>query len=101
MSNYNLHTPRQITELMGQKIQKLRVHRNWTQRTLAKRSGVPLGTLRRFEQSGDISLNSLMMLVGALGMLDEFLRILDPPPARSIRELEKMERVNERKRGSI
>lgn len=100
MSNYQLHTPRQITELMGKKIQKLRVHKNWTQRTLAERSGVPLGTLRRFEQSGDISLNSLMMLVGALGMLDEFLRILEPPPARSIRELEKMERVNARKRGS-
>jgi transcriptional regulator with XRE-family HTH domain len=100
MSNYQLHTPRQITELMGQKIQKLRVHKNWTQKTLSERSGVSLGTLRRFEQSGDISLNSLMMLVGALGMLDEFLKILEPPLARSIRELERMEKVKTRKRGS-
>lgn len=100
MSQYNLFTPKKISQNLAQKIKAFRIQRNWTQETLAKRSGVSLGSLRRFEQTGQISLDSLLLLVSALGRLQDFADILNPPKVRSIRELEaRME--PKRKRGRI
>ena len=71
------------------------------QTTLAERSGVSLASLRRFEESGRISLESLLDLAFALHRLDDFESLLKPPPARSIAELEEAEKRPERKRGRL
>ena len=43
-----------------------------TQEGLAKRSGVSLGSIKRFESSGEISLKSLLKLAVVLECLDDF-----------------------------
>mgnify|MGYP000234662528 CR=1 FL=1 len=43
-----------------------------TQEGLAERSGVKLRTLRKFEQTGLISLESFLKLAMALGCLEDF-----------------------------
>lgn len=43
-----------------------------TQRVLAQRSGVSLGSLRRFELSGEISLSSLVKIARVIGCLTDF-----------------------------
>lgn len=48
-----------------------RLHRNWSQETLARRAGVSHGTLKRFEQTGHIALASLLKLALALNALEE------------------------------
>ena len=49
-----------------------------TQEGLAKRSGVKLRTLRKFEQKGLISLESFLKLTMALGCLEDFVNAAEP-----------------------
>ena len=49
-----------------------RLHLNWSQESLAQRSGVSYGTLKKFEQTGQISLASLLKLAAALNALEDF-----------------------------
>ena len=101
MSSYQLNTPQEVLHTLASKLKTLRIQQNWTQSTLAKRSGVSLGSLRRFEQTGEISLHSLVLLASALGRLDDFATILTPLPATSLDELEKQQTIQKRKRGRI
>lgn len=50
-----------------------------TQEGLAERSGVPLATLRKFEQKGLISLESFLKLLWIVGGLEEVIDSLKPP----------------------
>lgn len=43
-----------------------------TQKELASKSGVSYASVRRFETTGDISLNSLLKIGNALGCLSDF-----------------------------
>ena len=70
------------------------------QSTLATRAGVSLPSLRRFEQSGEISLKHLLRVCHALGRLDELDLLFKPPPAATIAELESRVAGPVRKRGS-
>lgn len=49
-----------------------------TQEGLAKRSGVALRTLRKFEQEGSISLESFLKLYGVLGGLGDIVESCAP-----------------------
>ncbi|WP_446425563.1 helix-turn-helix domain-containing protein [Mailhella sp.] len=55
-----------------------RLELNITQAELAERSGVSLGSLRRFESTGEISLRSLLELALVLGELKEFSTLIHP-----------------------
>ena len=57
-----------------------------TQKQLAARSGVSLGSLKRFEQSGEISLQSLKKIAIALDMENELEGLFDNVPFASIEE---------------
>ena len=56
----------------------LRKQAGFSQSELAKRSGVSLGSLKRFETTGQISLDSLLKLVHVLNRLNDFDLILKP-----------------------
>ena len=101
MSRFSLHTPEQISAALAARIRQLRLAKGWRQVTLAERSGVSLASLRRFESSGKASLQNLLALAFALGRLDDFDRLLQPPKASSIAELEALEQRPRRKRGRI
>ena len=99
--NYDdLHTPQEVQKELANKIRVLRLDAGWKQSTLAERSGMSLASLRRFEQSGQISLESFLKLTHALKRLEEFTDVLAPLPAQSIAELEKQEKA-QKQRGSI
>ena len=72
-----------------------------TQEGLAERSGVPLATLRKFEQKGAISLQSLLKLLMVVGGLEEIIDVLKPPKPNftSIDEVLKDRNSISRKRG--
>jgi transcriptional regulator with XRE-family HTH domain len=58
-----------------------RLAMNLPQQELARRSGVPLSTLKRFEREGFISLDTLLRLATVLDCLDDFERLAaDPVP---------------------
>jgi transcriptional regulator with XRE-family HTH domain len=101
MSGFSLTTPEQVSRDLATRIKALRLARGWKQTTLAQRSGVSLASLRRFEESGRISLQSLLDLAFALNRLDDFEAVLQPPPASSLAELEAREKRPARKRGRV
>ncbi|MEM8961711.1 MAG: helix-turn-helix transcriptional regulator [Acidobacteriota bacterium] len=101
MTTYSLRTPDEVATELARRVRELRLAKGWRQVTLAERSGVSLGSLRRFESTGKVSLENLLALVFALGRLDDFDTILHPPAASSIAELEAMETREKRVRGKI
>ena len=101
MERFSLETPEQVSAKLAARAKALRLAKGWKQTTLAERSGVSLASLRRFEESGKVSLESLLDLAFALNRLDDFEALLQPPPASSIAELELAEKRPERKRGRV
>jgi len=62
----------------------IRGHRmalTWRQDDLAKRSGLGIATVRRFESTGRIGFVGLAKLLATLGLADRFLAALKPPAA--------------------
>jgi len=101
MDGFSLETPEQVSRKLAARVKALRLARGWKQVTLAERSGVSLASLRRFEESGRVSLQSLLELAFALNRLDDFDALLPPPRAASLAELEAAEKRPARKRGRI
>lgn len=69
-----------------------------TQAELAARSGVPLGSLKRFERLGEISFASLLAIAEALEALNGFHGLFPPPEPRSLDDLERQARPPRRAR---
>ena len=57
-----------------------------TQAELAERSGISLGSLRRFETTGEISLRAFLELALILGELKEFSSLFRPLQTHSLFE---------------
>jgi transcriptional regulator with XRE-family HTH domain len=89
MSRFGLNKkPYDFLEEIAQRHKALRKQAGYTQSELARRSGVSLGSLKRFENTGQISFESLLKLVEILGRLDDFDLILKP-----IENLEAIEKL--------
>lgn len=71
-------TPVEVSKALAEKHRILRRQLKMSQAEMAERSGVSLGSLKRFENTGKISLNSLLKLIHLLGRLNEFENILLP-----------------------
>ncbi len=79
-----------------------RLQMELTQEGLSERAGVPLSTLRKFEQKGVISLDSFLKILSVVGGLEEIVDALKPKEQhfKSIDEVLKSEEKPTRKRGS-
>lgn len=86
-----LQTPREITAGIAERARALRVTRGWTQVELARRSGVAVDTLRRFERTGQIALERLLMIAVTLDAAGAFATLFAPEPARTLAELERLD----------
>lgn len=87
----SLLTAPEMQDSLRQAAQRRRVDLGLTQADLAARAGVALGTLKRFEQSGEIALHSLLQLAEALECLDAFAAVF---PARAAQSLDDLDRQN-------
>ncbi len=65
-------TPSDIQQNLKTNFKQKRKKLGFTQNDLADRSGVSLGSLKRFENKGQISLESLLKLALVLECLEEF-----------------------------
>ena len=79
-----------------------RLNLQLTQQGLADRSGVPLPTLRKFEQKGLISLEGFLKLQMALGGLENFVKAIESKISAfsSIDEVLKANKKPTRQRGN-
>ncbi len=85
-----------------QNVRERRLQMDLTQEGLAERSGVPLSTLRKFEQTGMISLESFLKILSIVGGLEEIIEGLKPNASvfKSIDEVIKSGEKTVKKRGS-
>lgn len=97
---FSLKTPGETARDLSKKLKELRLLKHWKRATLAERSDVTESSLRRFEQTGKVSLDSFLKLIHALGRLDETETLLNPPSAQSLKELRQKE-IKISKRGTI
>ncbi len=67
-----MNAPQDIQLNIAHRAKARRLSLNLSQKTLSERSGVSYGTLKKFEQTGLISLKSLLSLSVTLNALDDF-----------------------------
>lgn len=96
-----LVTPSKAQHKLAENARMQRLTMELTQEGLAERSGVPLPTLRKFEQKGIISLESFLKLQMVLGGLEGILDATEVkhPEFSSIDEVLRAEEQPMRKRG--
>ena len=73
-----LKLPHEISEEISGKVRQIRRSKKLSQQQLAKKSGVSLGSLKRFESTGRISLESLLKIALVLGRLNDFESLFQP-----------------------
>ena len=83
----NIYTTPEIAKAIAEKVKQRRLERNLTQEGLSVRSGIPVGTYRRFERTGEISLHGLLQIAFALNCLADFKRLFEQKQYGSIDEM--------------
>ena len=84
---------------IAQKVVAKRLAFGWTRDELAHRSQVAPDTLKRFEQTGQVSLERLLRIAMVLDAMQEFDALFPVIDARSIDELATLAKARTRKRG--
>ena len=87
MINLYQKTWNEINNDIANRMVRLRKRKKITQKALAAKSGVSLGSIKRFEQIGEISLQSLTKLAIALEVEKELETLFDSVPFQSIEEV--------------
>lgn len=85
--NFETKTPGEIDQQIAARIRDIRKRRKISQKKLSEKSGVSLGSVKRFEQSGEISLLSLTKIAIALELEGELEQLFETVPYRSIEEI--------------
>lgn len=70
--SFILKSQQEVMQEIASRAKDMRLKQNLTQEGLALRSGVSLGSIKRFERTGEISLKSLIDIALALGCMDDF-----------------------------
>jgi len=85
MHTFNVQKqPHDILLETAEKLKILRKSKKWSQEEMAERSGVSLGSLKRFETTGKISFSSLLKLAHILGRLSDFDAIFETKKHRDL-----------------
>jgi transcriptional regulator with XRE-family HTH domain len=99
MISLNFLTPLDYLTQIAKNAKSKRLSLNLTQQTLANRSGVSLGAIKRFESTGKVSLESLLKLALVLESLESFNSLFAPTPLESLPSLDAILKHIPRKRG--
>ena len=96
-----ISNPQSIMQDLKDKFKQKRLSLNLTQEGLSNKSGVSLGSIERFESSGEISFESLLKVALVLNCLDDFKNIANEKDEQydSMEDLLKIKPI--KKRGAI
>lgn len=85
--DYVVASPEAIESELGQKLDRLRLSKNINQSTLAKEAGVSRRTISRMENGEGISLDTLIRVMRALGVVDRLATLLPDPATRPVERI--------------
>ena len=92
MSALVWETAEELNQKLADRVRNIRRRRSISQQKLADISGVSYGSIKRFEQTGQISLLSLTRIAMALDIAGELRNLFTEVPYRDIQEV-----INENK----
>lgn len=92
LSTTEFKTADDIDRILAKRLKDIRKRKKLSQEDLAYKSGVSLGSLKRFESTGKISLLSFTKLAKVIGYSDDIEDLFTEPRYESIEEV-----INERK----
>lgn len=87
LDNYTLDSIDDIAITLAQDFRKRRIEKNMTREEIAKKSGVAVSNIVRFEQKGLISLKNLIGIAIAMEYTSEVKNIFAEPKYSTIEEL--------------
>ena len=93
MQEYMWETPSEIDKELAKRVKNIRKRKGYTQEELALKSNVSYGALKKFEQTGEISLKSLTKIALELDIARDIKELFTQVPYSSIEEV-----INGRKR---
>jgi len=94
--------PKEVLKDIATRAKTARLEFSYTQESLATLSGVSFGSVKRFENTGKISLESLLKIALTLNALEDFERLFknkQPQGIVSLDTLLKLSKKRRRKRG--
>ena len=92
MHKYIWETPEEMTLVVANNTRNLRKRLKLSRQKLSEISGVSYGSIKRFEESGNISFLSLTKIAIALDAVDDIKKMFSEIPYKSIQEV-----INEQK----
>lgn len=95
----SIKSPFEMAKEIAKKAQEKRLKLNLSQQTLSEKSGVSYGTLKKFEQKGQISLESLLKIALALDEMEQFEHLFAKTDDALPASLDDLLDDNPRKRG--
>lgn len=87
MNDFIFKSPEQVNMDIAKRMRARRKEQKLSQVQLSRRSDVSLGTLKRFEQTGNISLSALIKISFALGCENDFDTLFAKKGYSSIQEV--------------
>ena len=96
---FNFKTPYETSLDIAKRAKARRLGLNLSQKTLSERSGVSYGTLKKFELTGKISLESLLKIALVLDELSNFDNLFKKNINDTPIPLDEILKSNTRKRG--
>ena len=69
---------KELSRQIAKRLTNLRLHKTWTREMLAQQADINVYTLKHFERTGQISLERLLAICSALGVMHEFERLFKP-----------------------
>lgn len=96
-----INSPNDLLASIAKKVRARRLSLELTQEGLAKRANVSLGSLKKFEYTGQISLSSLLKLALVLDALDDFKTLFEKSPETYNTLDQLIKEKQTRKRGRI
>lgn len=96
----SIKTPKEVSQELAQRLRNQRLALEWSREELAKRSGVSVASLKRFELTGEISLLRLLTLCLSLNALSSFDGVLMSPKPRTMAEVKRLAKTRLRGRRS-
>ena len=79
-------TNQSVLDSIVDRVKQRRKELKLSQMELSKKSGVSYGSIMRFEQSGNISLTSLLNIANAMGYLSDFNFLFDTPAIINLKD---------------
>lgn len=93
-----MRSPGEASLALAERARARRLEADLSQEGLAKRAGISLGSLKRFERTGEVSLDRLLRIAFVLDASEGFDQLFAPRESRSLDEIIAEPRARQRGR---